>query len=159
MFNPTLTRLLVATAIPFSLVGVGSPAIAQHRDQGAHQRQAFGTEPEREPRGYPGVQRPTGADARPHDVDRRDYNHNFVANHAFAIGPYHPPRGYHYRRWAFGQILPPAFWARDYWIADYWLFGLDVPPFGLEWVRYGPDALLVDTRTGEVIQVVYGRFL
>ena len=42
---------------------------------------------------------------------------------------------------------------------DYWLFGLDVPPYGYEWVRYGPDALLIDLRSGEVIQVVYGRFL
>ncbi|NWN22978.1 RcnB family protein, partial [Escherichia coli] len=50
------------------------------------------------------------------------------------------------------------FWAQNYWLTDYWLFGLDVPPLGYEWVRYGPDALLVNITTGEVIQVVYGRF-
>jgi Ni/Co efflux regulator RcnB len=33
-----------------------------------------------------------------------------------------------------------------------------VPPAGYEWVRVGADALLVNTATGEVLQVEYGVF-
>ncbi|HEL3249660.1 TPA: RcnB family protein, partial [Stenotrophomonas maltophilia] len=40
----------------------------------------------------------------------------------------------------------------------FWLFGLDMPPMGYEWVRHGPDALLINTGNGEIVQVVYGRF-
>jgi Ni/Co efflux regulator RcnB len=38
------------------------------------------------------------------------------------------------------------------------MFGLLIPPYGYVWVRYGDDALLVDTRTGMVLQVRYGVF-
>ena len=117
------------------------------------------SEPERPPVGYSRVERPQGADARPQQLDRQAYNHNFRATQPYHIGPYHAPRGYAYRRWAYGEVLPSLYWGRDYWVLDYWLFGLDVPPYGYEWVRYGPDALLIDLRSGEVIQVVYGRFL
>lgn len=142
------------------LLIAASPAIAeqQHRDHHSAGRQQRAPEPERRPRGYPRVERPEGADRRPQQVDRRDYNHNYQASQSYRIGPYRAPRAYRYRRWVFGEILPRIYWAQDYWISDYWLFGLDVPPLGLEWVRYGPDALLIDTRSGEVIQVVYGRF-
>ena len=117
------------------------------------------SEPERGPMGYSQVQRPSGAEARPQQFDRQNYNHNFVADHGYHIGPYHAPRGFRYHRWGYGDILPRGYWGSNYWLQDYWLFGLDVPPYGFEWVRYGPDALLIDTRSGEVVQVIYGRFL
>lgn len=117
-----------------------------------------GIEPEREPRGYARMQRPEGSVNRPQQLNRADYNHNFQARQSFHIGPYHPPAGYQYRRWTYGGILPSIYWGRNYWIGDYWLFGLDVPPAGCEWVRYGPDALLINMANGEVIQTFYGRF-
>jgi Ni/Co efflux regulator RcnB len=43
-------------------------------------------------------------------------------------------------------------------LADYWLFALEVPPVGYEWVRYGVDALLINTSNGEILQVEYGVF-
>ena len=62
------------------------------------------------------------------------------------------------RRWAFGQILPRAYFGPSYLIADYWLFALEVPPAGYEWVRDDGDALLVNTSSGEILQVEYGAF-
>ena len=56
------------------------------------------------------------------------------------------------------EILPRAYWAAPYVLADYWLFALEVPPAGYEWVRDGNDALLVNTGTGEILQVEYGVF-
>lgn len=153
-------------ALGTSLMLAASPALAQ---QGAHehgdgQRGAAAAhghpaEPERAPMGYPQVQRPSGADVRPQQFDRQSYNHNFVADHGYHIGPYQAPRGFRYHRWGYGDILPRGYWGPQYFLQDYWLFGLDVPPYGFEWVRYGPDALLIDTRSGEVVQVIYGRFL
>lgn len=66
--------------------------------------------------------------------------------------------GYAYQRWHYGQFLPRPYWIGDYILNDFWLFGLDMPPMGYEWVRYGPDALLINTGNGEIVQAVYGRF-
>lgn len=115
-------------------------------------------EPHPGPRAYQRVAAPSGALTRPQTFDRAAYQHNFQAARSYQIGPYHPPRGYVARHWAYGQILPRPFWAAPYVIADYWLFSLEVPPVGYQWVRYGPDALLVNTVTGEILQVEYGVF-
>jgi Ni/Co efflux regulator RcnB len=115
-------------------------------------------EPHPGPRGYQRPSEPQGWNARPATVDRGAYQHNFQAARTYHIGPYHPPQGWSNRRWAYGQVLPRAFWAPEYFIADYWLFGLEVPPGGYEWVRSGDDALLVDTNSGEILQVEYGVF-
>jgi Ni/Co efflux regulator RcnB len=66
--------------------------------------------------------------------------------------------GFYYQRWAYGQFLPTGWFTQDYWIDDYEDYDLPVPPYGYEWVRSGPDALLVDTYTGEVVEAVYGLF-
>jgi len=57
-----------------------------------------------------------------------------------------------------GSRLPPAFWHSRYVIRDFLLFGLLPPPEGYEWVRYGPDVLLVSTTDGWVQDGVYGAF-
>jgi Ni/Co efflux regulator RcnB len=54
--------------------------------------------------------------------------------------------------------LPRGYWEPQYLISDYWLFALEVPPAGYEWVRDDTDALLIDTNTGEILQVEYGVF-
>ena len=72
------------------------------------------------------------------------------------INPFIYPPGWAYREWAVGGILPPLFLARDYWYADWAALGVDPPPPGDEWVRYGPDLLLVDVNTGQVVDVIYG---
>ena len=68
------------------------------------------------------------------------------------------PRGYRYRRWAIGVVLPALLWGPNFIYRDYWRMGLQGPPWGHEWVRYGPDLLLVDMRTGRVVDVIYGAF-
>jgi Ni/Co efflux regulator RcnB len=110
------------------------------------------------PRGYDRVAEPPGWNARPASVDRNSYHHNFQAARSYRIGPYRRPAGWVSHRWAFGQILPRVYFASSYLIADYWLFALEVPPPGYEWVRDDTDALLVNTDTGEILQVEYGVF-
>jgi Ni/Co efflux regulator RcnB len=36
--------------------------------------------------------------------------------------------------------------------------GLPPPPPGDQWVRYGPDLLLVDVSTGQIVDVIYDAF-
>jgi hypothetical protein len=67
------------------------------------------------------------------------------------------PRGWGYRHWSIGAFLPLLFLADTYYI-DYDWIGLPPPPYGTRWVRYGPDALLVDTYSGEIVDVVYNVF-
>ena len=74
------------------------------------------------------------------------------------LSPYVYPPGWAYRLWAVGAILPPLFLAREYWYADWAALGVPPPPPGDQWVRYGPDLLLVDVTTGQVIEVVPGVF-
>jgi Ni/Co efflux regulator RcnB len=128
------------------------------RQPEARQPEARQGEPHPGPRGYQRPSEPKGWNARPGTVDRGAYQHNYQAARSFKIGPYHRPPGWTAHRWGFGEILPRAFWAPQYLVADYWLFALEVPPVGYEWVRDGNDALLVNTDSGEILQVEYGVF-
>jgi hypothetical protein len=74
------------------------------------------------------------------------------------LAPFVYPHGWAYRRWAVGAILPPLFLAPAYYYADWATLGLDPPPAGFQWVRYGPDLLLVNVTTGAVTDTVYGVF-
>ncbi|HEY0281912.1 MAG TPA: RcnB family protein [Rhizomicrobium sp.] len=91
-------------------------------------------------------------------VDVTRFRGNVHAQKRFRSGTYRAPRSYKYRRWTYGERLPAIYFARDYWLPNFVTFGLMAPPYGYGWVRFGPDALLVDLRTGEVIRVVYGIF-
>lgn len=74
------------------------------------------------------------------------------------LAPFVYPNGWAYRRWAVGAILPPLFLAPAYYYADWATLGLDPPPPGFQWVRYGPDLLLVNVTTGAVTDTVYSVF-
>jgi Ni/Co efflux regulator RcnB len=86
------------------------------------------------------------------------YHRNFTSPHRYHFGHYNPPPGYYNHRWVYGEMFPRAFWVQDYWINDFWNYGLDEPPPGLVWVRYGDDALLIDEDSGEVVEVEYDAF-
>jgi Ni/Co efflux regulator RcnB len=46
-----------------------------------------------------------------------------------------------------------------YFFPHYVTLGLPHPPGGAQWVRNGPDLVLVDLATGRIIDVAYGVFL
>lgn len=112
-------------------------------------------------RGQPGGQGPAHGgrwQAERNDPRFQNYQRNVFAQRRYRGGNYYWPQGWAYRRWSFGQFLPQFFFAQDYWIYDYADYGLPYAPPGCTWVRYGPDALLIDQDTGEIVQVVYGLF-
>jgi Ni/Co efflux regulator RcnB len=139
-------------------LAVTGAAVAAEKERGGGGGGARTGEPHAGPRGYQRPVEPHGWNARPSTVDRGAYQHNYQAGRHFSVGPYSRPNGWVDHRWAYGEILPPAYWAPQYVIGDYWLFGLEIPPLGYEWVRCGADAILVNTVTGEILQVEYGVF-
>ena len=81
----------------------------------------------------------------------------FHAQQRFHAGWYNRPHGWYERRWGFGEYLPWGWFAPSFYL-DYHDYDLPVPPIGCEWVREGPDAVLVNVWTGQVLSVDYGVF-
>lgn len=99
----------------------------------------------------PGV-RPTPGFNRP-QFNWRGRSYNPIRGPLFRYPP-----GYGYRRWGIGAFLPGLFFASTYYYDDWRGLGIEPPPPGRRWVRYGPDLLLVNLRTRRVEDVIYGAF-
>lgn len=101
--------------------------------------------------------------ARGRDQGRVGYSANvfsrqYHAQRQFRFGGYRSyPTGWAWRSWSYGQFLPFGWYAPQYYLSwnDY---GLPAPPVGCEWVAEGPDAVLVDVWTGQVLSVYSGVF-
>jgi len=92
--------------------------------------------------------------------DRRDdwrayRNRN---RNVYRMPAYVGPRGYSYRAINSGYRLQPAYYAQRYWIADPYRYRLPRVGRNEQWVRYGNDVLLVDTRNGRVREVIRDFF-
>ncbi len=90
--------------------------------------------------------------------DRRYYPPVYRTPQRFHAPFYRPPYGYYARNWGFGDVLPRGWYGQDYRILDWWVYDLPIPPVGYDWVRIGDDAVLIDSFTGRVVQVVYDLF-
>ena len=104
-------------------------------------------------------------DARRWDRDwRRDNRydwsrHRTTNRNVFRLGTYYSPyRNYSYRRVGIGFALDSLFFGSRYWISDPWQYRLPAVYGPYRWVRYFDDVLLVDTYTGEVVDVIYDFF-
>ena len=78
----------------------------------------------------------------------------------FRLPRYYAPSqwNYGYRRFSIGVTLSSLLWGQDYWIGDPAYYRLP-PAYGpYRWVRYYNDALLVDLRSGYVVDTVYDIF-
>lgn len=85
----------------------------------------------------------------------RSYNRDI-----FRLPRYYAPGGwgYGYRRFGIGFTLSSILFDQSYWIEDPEYYRLP-PAYGpYEWVRYYNDALLVDIRTGYIVDTVYDIF-
>jgi len=94
---------------------------------------------------------------------RRDHRydwHGWRDRHrsTFHIGVYFDPFGWNYQPYQVGWRLWPSYYGRRYWIEDPYQYRLPYPPAGTVWVRYWNDALLVDTWSGEVVDVINNFF-
>jgi Nickel/cobalt transporter regulator len=73
---------------------------------------------------------------------------------------YSSPYGYNYRyqRFGIGITLESIFFGSRYRINDPWRYRLPDAQWPYEWVRYYDDVLLVDTRNGYIVDVIYDFF-
>jgi hypothetical protein len=76
----------------------------------------------------------------------------------FHLGFYYDPFGWGYRPYSIGWRLWPSYFSSRFWINDPWQYRLPYAPPGTRWIRYYNDAILVDTWTGEVVDVIYDFF-
>lgn len=79
---------------------------------------------------------------------------------AFRLPRYYAPYGWDqgYTRFGVGTTLSSVLFAQNYWISEPWAYRLPEVDGGLRWVRYYNDALLVDTYSGEVVDVINDIF-
>lgn len=75
----------------------------------------------------------------------------------FHVGLYVDPFGWGYRSFNVGYRMYPAYYGNRYWI-DPSMYDLPYPPPGAAWVRYFNDAVLVDTYSGTVLDVIPSFF-
>lgn len=87
--------------------------------------------------------------------DWRDYREHHRSR--FHLGFYADPFGWGYQQFSIGWRLWPAYYGNQFWL-DPSMYELPYPPPGCVWVRYWNDALLVDTYSGTVVDMIPGFF-
>ncbi|MBA2770553.1 MAG: RcnB family protein [Sphingomonas sp.] len=91
-----------------------------------------------------------------HRYDWRDHRRRHRS--LFRLGFYFDPFGWSYRRFDRGWRLWPSYYDSSYWLHDPFSYRLPRAPYPYKWIRYWDDALLVDTFTGEVVDVAHDFF-
>ena len=76
----------------------------------------------------------------------------------FRLGFYYDPFGWNYRPYQIGWRLWPSYYSNRFWLNDPWQYRLPYAPPGYRWIRYYDDAILVDTWSGQVVDVIYNFF-
>jgi Nickel/cobalt transporter regulator len=92
--------------------------------------------------------------------DNRYNWHDYRRHHRslFHFGFYFDPFNWGYQPFSIGSRLWPAYYGNQYWINDPWMYRLPYAPPGYVWIRYWNDAMLVDTYSGTVMDVIPGFF-
>lgn len=131
------------------LVCVSSPSFSDHSARGESSR-----------RDQTHLADPYGWDTRWRADNRYNWHAYRTANAMiFRLGHFSAPRGAHYARYDAGQYLPPIhFISGDFWLKDAVVFHLPPAPTDARWVRYYNDALIIDARTGYIIDAVHNIF-
>jgi Ni/Co efflux regulator RcnB len=117
----------------------------------------------------PGTQPPLRTENRRHGSgnwstnwrnDRRYDWHDWRRRHRshFHLSFYYDPFGWGYSPFSVGWRMWPSYYGSRYWINDPYQYRLPYAPPGYRWVRYYDDAVLVDTWSGEVVDVIYNFF-
>lgn len=100
---------------------------------------------------------------------REDYNdrrHRWGPNDWRVYRSYHRPlyaRGtwrapFRYTPFRIGARIGPVYYGSAYWIRDPWRYRLPAACYNCRWVRHYNDVLLVNYRTGRVINVIRGFY-
>ena len=89
----------------------------------------------------------------------KQYRRTITTTKHYDAGAFVAPSGYTYSRYELGARVPAVLLADDgLLLTGYSTYALHTPPSGLVWIRVGDDALLVDRKSGEVVQTDYDLF-
>ena len=83
--------------------------------------------------------------------DWRDYRRAHRDDYRRPV--YAGPRGYRYRPVTIGYRFAPTYYSSRYYITDPVRYRLPVAVGPTRWIRYGNDVVLVNIRTGRVLEV------
>ena len=87
------------------------------------------------------------------------YNWRSRHRSLFRLGFYSDPFGWGYQPYSVGWRMWPNYYrSSSYWLNDPWQYRLPYAPAGTRWIRYYDDAILVDTWSGQVVDVIYNFF-
>jgi Ni/Co efflux regulator RcnB len=87
------------------------------------------------------------------------YRRTITSTKHYDDGAFSGPSGYVYSRYELGAMVPAELRSDDNLVLDsYSTYDLKAPPHGLTWIRVGDDAMLVDRKTGEVVETDYDLF-
>ena len=86
------------------------------------------------------------------------YNWRHRHRSLFRLGIYSDPFGWGYQPYSIGWRMWPSYYGSSYWLNDPWQYRLPYAPPGTRWIRYYDDAILVDTWSGQVVDVIYNFF-
>lgn len=84
--------------------------------------------------------------------DRREWHGDRHHRHRYYAAPY---RNWRYRPVSVGYRLDRVYYSPRYYIGDYGYYHLRPPRPWERWIRYGDDLLLVNLRTGRVLDVIH----
>jgi Ni/Co efflux regulator RcnB len=155
MFALAATALVPATAISTTTAAAQSRAEIRHdrrvvrqERRDVQQARRFGTRQDVrvERRQLRGARQ----ELREDRADRR-YSRNYVRY----VAPY---RSWSYSPVRIGFQLSPHFYSSRYYIANPYQYGLRPAGRFQQWIRYGDDLLLVNVRTGRVVQVLHNYY-
>ncbi|MDB5720382.1 MAG: hypothetical protein JWP15_1000 [Alphaproteobacteria bacterium] len=150
MRKTILLGLMAVTALP--ALSVPSAASAQSREIRRDRQELREDRQElREDRRGNQSARELRHDRREVMRDRREIRRDRSAY----VAPY---RGWSYRSINPGYRLQPGFYGSRYVISDFGSYRLGAPRMNQRWVRYGDDLVLVNIRTGRVLQVIRNRY-
>lgn len=89
--------------------------------------------------------------------DRRDWREYRRDNrNVYARGNWRAP--FRYNAWNVGVRLQPTYYSSRYYVNDWNRYRLPRPAYGLRYIRHYDDVLLVNVRTGRVVQVYRSFF-
>jgi Ni/Co efflux regulator RcnB len=148
-----MRKLILLAAV--AAISVPSAAIAQRHDRRDRvEVRKDRKDVRRDRREVRQDRRDVRRDRRIVNRDRRIVNRE--RRHVAYAAPY---RNWRYRRVNTGFQLRPVFYSPRYYISDYGAYRLPPPRHHwLRWIRYGDDLLLVNIRTGRVLDVVHYRY-
>jgi len=84
-------------------------------------------------------------------------NHRTYNRGLYARGTWRAP--FRYTTFRIGGRIGPVYYGSAYWIRDPWRFRLPAACYNCRWVRHYNDVVLVNYRTGRVINVIRGFYI